>query len=131
MVKRLNPLFPSFISPEQTGFVQGRQILDGIITSQEVIHSLKHLKAKGMLIKVDLSKAYDRLSWPYLLNILKAFGFDPQWINWVSSHFLSGFLDFNQWLPIENLQSFKRNLTRQSSLSLPLYFGCKRLGLLH
>lgn len=62
MVKRLKPIFPFLISPKQTSFVEGCQILYGIITTQEFVHSLKHLKAKGMLIKIDLSKAYDHLS---------------------------------------------------------------------
>ena len=59
MVNRLKPLLPRLIAPKQTGFVKGRQILDEIVTAQEAIHSLKTLKSKGMLIKLELSKAYD------------------------------------------------------------------------
>ena len=40
---------------------------------------------KGMLIKLDLSKAYDIISWPYLLAILKAFGFDSRWLQLLQS----------------------------------------------
>ena len=53
---------PGLISPEQTGFVEGRQILDGIILTHEMIHSLKHTKTLGMLIKIDLAKAYDKVN---------------------------------------------------------------------
>ena len=80
MVNILKPLLPNLISQEQTGFVKGRKILDGIVTAQEAIHSLKSLKTKVMLIKLDLSKAYDRISWSYLTAILKAFGFDDRWV---------------------------------------------------
>ena len=59
---RLKPLFPGIISPEQSGFVEGRQILDGIITVQEAIHSLKCTRILGMRIKLDIAKAYDKLS---------------------------------------------------------------------
>ena len=62
MVNRLKPNLLNIISLEQTGFVKGRQILDGIVTVQEEMHSLRTQKVKGMLIKLDLSKAYDRLS---------------------------------------------------------------------
>lgn len=62
MVKRLKPLLLNLVSHEQTGFVQPHKILDGIITTQETIHSLKKMKVKGMMIKLDLSKAYDHLS---------------------------------------------------------------------
>lgn len=85
MAKRLKPLLDSLISPEQTSFVEGRQILDGLVVTQEVIHSLKAKKQKGMMIKLDLSKAYDRINWQYLEEILGSFGFGNRWIKWVHS----------------------------------------------
>lgn len=62
IVKNLKPLLPSLISSERTGFVEGHKILDGFISSYEVVHSLKTNKLPSMMIKLDLSKAYDRLS---------------------------------------------------------------------
>eukprot|EP00253_Pinus_taeda_P005642 PITA_05642 len=83
--ERLKTILPNIISPEQIGFVEGRQILDGLVVAQEVIHTLKTKKEKGMLIKLDLSKAYDRLNWKYLEAILQAFGFCNRWVKWVLS----------------------------------------------
>ena len=85
MVNRIKYILPSLISPEQTRFVKGRQNLDGIFTAQEFIHSLRTFNAKVMLIKLDLAKAYDRLYWTYLQNILQAYGFDQRWIQWILS----------------------------------------------
>eukprot|EP00253_Pinus_taeda_P026017 PITA_26017 len=85
MAKRLKPLLDKLISAEQTSFVEGRQILDGLVVTQEVIHSLKFKKQKGMMIKLDLSKAYDRLSWKYLEKVLESFGFNRRWIGWIHS----------------------------------------------
>lgn len=59
--------------------------MDGIIVTQEAIHSLKKLRNKGMMIKLDLAKAYDKLSWEYLQRILKAYGFDDRWTTWIMS----------------------------------------------
>jgi hypothetical protein len=42
IANRLKPLLPLLISPEKTGYVEGRKIIDGIILSHEVIHTLKH-----------------------------------------------------------------------------------------
>ena len=53
---RLKLLLPSLISPEHSGFVEGRHILDGIILVQETIHSLKVTKKPGMLVKLDITK---------------------------------------------------------------------------
>eukprot|EP00253_Pinus_taeda_P015440 PITA_15440 len=85
VAQRLKLILPSIISPEQTRFVEGRQILDGLVVAQEVLRTLKTKKEIGMLIKLDLSKSYDRLSWKYLERILKAFGFCDRWVNWVLS----------------------------------------------
>lgn len=76
---RLKPLLPLIISSEQSGYVEGCQITDGIILTHEIIHSLKHTKNPGMLLKIDLSKAFDSISWQYIQKILSAFGFDPSW----------------------------------------------------
>ena len=44
IANKLKPLLPLLISPEQSDYVEGRQILDGIILTHEIIHSLKHSK---------------------------------------------------------------------------------------
>eukprot|EP00253_Pinus_taeda_P016766 PITA_16766 len=45
---RLKPLLPLIISPEQSGYVEGRQITNGIILTHEIIHSLKKTKNPGL-----------------------------------------------------------------------------------
>ena len=36
-----------------------------------------------MGLKIDMEKAYDKLKWNFLLNVLKCFGFPSMWIQWV------------------------------------------------
>ena len=81
IANRLKPLLPLIISSEKAGFMEGKQILDGIILVHETIHLLKTLNTLGMLLKLDLSKAYDKLNWKYLVGILKYFGFSEEWTN--------------------------------------------------
>jgi hypothetical protein len=80
---RLKPILPFLISKEQSGYVEGRQIMDSVILAHEIIHSLKTSRTPGMLIKLDLSKAFDRVSWHYIRAVLVSFGFDHAWIRWV------------------------------------------------
>jgi hypothetical protein len=93
IVNRLKPLLSTIISNEQSGYVEGRQIMDSVILANEVIHSLKTNKIPGMLIKLDLSKSFDRLSWQYLRSVLESFGFSNRWVDWIlkltSSSFFS------------------------------------------
>jgi hypothetical protein len=67
--------------------------MDSDILANEVIHSLKMTKILGMLIKLDLSKYFYRVSWQYFHFVLESFGFDKLWVNWVlkltSSSFFS------------------------------------------
>lgn len=83
--KQLNYIMNYIITSEQSGFVEGRQIMDGIIVAHEVVHSLETTKIPGMTIKLDFSKAYDFLNWNYLVNILDAFRFSQVWMKWIGS----------------------------------------------
>lgn len=60
----LRPLLCKLISPNQVSFVPGRHISDNIIIAQEMLHKCKNFTGKKgfMIWKVDLSKAYDKLS---------------------------------------------------------------------
>lgn len=91
ILKFLKPLLNSIIYPKNTEFVEGHQILYGIVTAHEVIHSLNKSKKLGILIKLELSKDYDRLSQVYLLSVLYVFGFFPEWVSWIKSMISSPF----------------------------------------
>ena len=65
--------------------------MDSIILAHEVISSLKSMKTPGMLIKLDLSKVFDKASWQYLRAILNSFGFDQDWVNWIMNLTSSAF----------------------------------------
>jgi len=64
------------ISQEHAGFVEGRQILDNIIQAHEIIHTLKIQRRGGMIIQLDLEKAYDKIRWHYMAKTLEDFGFN-------------------------------------------------------
>ncbi|XP_021833608.1 uncharacterized protein LOC110773399 [Prunus avium] len=72
LVARLRPCMANLISPNQVSFVPGRQITDNIIVAQEMLHKFKNSKGKKGFIawKIDLSKAYDRLNWDFIKNVL-------------------------------------------------------------
>ncbi|XP_057419026.1 uncharacterized protein LOC130713258 [Lotus japonicus] len=78
ITNRLRSAMGDLVSPNQCSFVPGRHSSDNIIIAQEVFHSMRSRKgAKGwMAMKVDLEKAYDRLSWSFLLDTLRLIGLD-------------------------------------------------------
>jgi len=66
IARRLKPLLSASISKEQFRFLEGRQIHEEIGVTQEGLHSLKTTKAKGTIIKTDLSKSFYRVNWSYI-----------------------------------------------------------------
>eukprot|EP00253_Pinus_taeda_P017644 PITA_17644 len=79
----LKHLLPNLVLVEQSGYVEGRQILNNIIQAHEVVHSLTINRKAGMIMQLDIDKAYDKLNWTYIRKVLSAFGFDHNWIKWV------------------------------------------------
>eukprot|EP00253_Pinus_taeda_P002268 PITA_02268 len=80
---RLKPILSNCISPKQFGFLDGRQIHEAIGVAQETIHSIRNSKSKGVVLKIDLSKAYDKISWTYLRMLLTHLGFKVEFISWI------------------------------------------------
>ncbi|MCH80961.1 hypothetical protein A2U01_0001739, partial [Trifolium medium] len=72
IVERLKECIPKLVSPFQTGFVPGRIIHENIIVAKEMVHSMHKMKGRkgAFAIKVDLSKAYDKLSWEFIWRVL-------------------------------------------------------------
>eukprot|EP00253_Pinus_taeda_P007220 PITA_07220 len=62
IANRLKSILPNLISEEQSGYVEGRQILDNILLAQEMVHTLQTRKIAGMLMQMDLSKAFDKVN---------------------------------------------------------------------
>jgi hypothetical protein len=53
--------------------------------AQEGIHSIKTKNIKGAVLKIDLSKSYDRVNWLYIRLLLTHLGFEVDFIRWVMS----------------------------------------------
>ena len=72
IVARLRPYLDKLISPCQSAFIPGRKGIDNAIIAQEVIHSLNKKKGKVgyMVLKIDLEKAYDKLEWSFIRDML-------------------------------------------------------------
>lgn len=81
---RLGEILPDIISPEQAGFVKDRNIHENIVLAHDMAHDIhKQGKDGNAILKLDMSKAYDRISWTFLIRAMRAFGFCEQWCDLV------------------------------------------------
>ncbi|XP_062021276.1 uncharacterized protein LOC133737799 [Rosa rugosa] len=87
IVARIRPLMQNLISPNQVSYVPGRQISDNIMIAQELLFKFKKSSGyKGFFAwKVDLSKAYDRLSWSFIESVLHEACFPPSLVKLIMS----------------------------------------------
>nr|XP_016496749.1 PREDICTED: uncharacterized protein LOC107815646 [Nicotiana tabacum] len=82
--ERLVKFLPSLISEEQSGFVKGRNIVENILLTQEIVTDIRLRTKAGpnVILKLDMTKAYDRLSWLFLTKVLRKMGFTERLI-WI------------------------------------------------
>lgn len=83
---RLKNLLDRLIFPTQAAFIPGRHIHDNSIINHEIMH---HMRIKNgnlglMALKIDMAKAYDRVEWPLLFQILTAHGFCSRFIHLIA-----------------------------------------------
>ncbi|KAL2224639.1 UNVERIFIED_CONTAM: putative mitochondrial protein [Sesamum indicum] len=83
---RLGHVLPKVISPSQSGFVPGRLLSDNVLLAQELIHSLEsHRPEANVIFKLDMAKAYDRVNWEFLFQVLRLKGFPQRWVDLVAN----------------------------------------------
>ncbi|KAL0281707.1 UNVERIFIED_CONTAM: putative mitochondrial protein [Sesamum radiatum] len=73
LANRLKPLLPTIIFKSQSAFIPGRLITDNVLVAYEINHYLAHKyggKAGYTALKLDLSKAYDRVEWIFLERVM-------------------------------------------------------------
>jgi hypothetical protein len=73
MANRLKGVLNNYIFEEQSTFVEERSIIDNALIAFEIIHCLKRQTKGGkgeLALKIDFSKAYDKMEWSYLKGVL-------------------------------------------------------------
>ena len=72
------------ISENQSAFVAECLIIDNVLVAHELmdhINKKKKGKCGEMVVKLDMSKAYDRVKWECLQQIMRKLGFHEKWIS--------------------------------------------------
>jgi hypothetical protein len=84
LAARLQPRMDELVSPCQSAFISGRSIQDNFLYIQNLAKHYHQSKTPSLLLKLDIAKAFDSVSWSYILDMLRARGFPIRWRNWIA-----------------------------------------------
>jgi len=84
LANRLAGRLDHMVSPNQNAFIKGRFIQDNFMLVQQTARYLHQQKQARVLLKLDITKAFDSVSWPFLLEVLRKLGFGQIWCDIVS-----------------------------------------------
>ena len=86
LANRLKTFLPQIIFESQSTFQADKAILDNILVAFEILHHMKTKKMGKtgfMAMKLDMSKAYDKVEWQFLVKIMERMRFHSKWIGWI------------------------------------------------
>jgi hypothetical protein len=59
--------------------------MDGMIILHETIHELHRKKQNGVIFEIDFEKAYDKVKWPFVKQVLEMKRFSTKWCQWIDT----------------------------------------------
>ena len=83
LANRLKKILPSIITEHQSAFTKNRLISDNILVAFETLHSMSNHNSKKsgcMALKLDMNKAYNRVEWCFLEDVMRKLRFSERWI---------------------------------------------------
>jgi hypothetical protein len=83
MTKRLTRVAKSVISTTHPAFIPGRNILEGVVVLHETLHEIRKRKKRGVIMKLDFEKAYDKVQWSFLFEVMERKKLPEKWIQWI------------------------------------------------
>ncbi|XP_026443729.1 uncharacterized protein LOC113343830 [Papaver somniferum] len=83
---RLGSVLDKLVSEEQVAFMKGRNIHENISVASELVNDLKTKHKGGNVgLKLDITQAFDIVSWSFVLEVFRRYGFSQQWCSWIYS----------------------------------------------
>jgi exonuclease III len=84
LARRLAPWLQRIVANNQSAFIKGRLIHDNFRAVQLACRWLHARRFPAVLLKIDIAKAFDSVSWPFLIEIMQTIGFPRRWTEWIS-----------------------------------------------
>ena len=81
---RLRPKLQELVSVNQSTFIKGRILHDNFMLVRQLARKINKRKEKGLLLKLDISRAFDSISWAFLFEVLRKMGMREDFLRWLA-----------------------------------------------
>lgn len=101
--------------------VRGRNISNNILIAHELFDMLRKMEKRKKFygaLKIDISKAYDRVDWKFLKAVLVAMNFSSRWVRWILECVTT--IQYTILVNGRITQSFKPNRGLRQGIRMPL-----------
>jgi hypothetical protein len=85
LANRLAAVLNGLVRRNQSAFIRGRCIQDNFRAVRLSCKALHARRVPSVLLKIDIAKAFNSVSWAFLLEVLQHMGFGRRWRNWISA----------------------------------------------
>jgi hypothetical protein len=80
----LRPRLGELISSNQLAFIKGRSLHENFVLVRQVARKINQRRSRGVLLKFDISRAFDTISWSFLFEVLERLGFSQLFRSWLA-----------------------------------------------
>jgi hypothetical protein len=84
LANHLRPRMAELASSNQSAFNQGRSLHGNFVLVRQVAWRIHSKRIKGVFLNLDISQAFDSLSWHFLFEVLRQMGFGDMFLKWFS-----------------------------------------------
>ena len=81
---RIKEVLPSLISSNQTAYVDGRIISESGRLISDILEITDLSKQNGILLTIDIEKAFDSVNHAFLISVLEKYGFGKNFLKWIN-----------------------------------------------
>jgi hypothetical protein len=83
IANRLSKRIGVVVSINQSAFIKKRSLHDNFVLVRQVPRKINRSRHTGILLKLDLARVFDSISWSFLFDVLRRMGFGERFLKWI------------------------------------------------
>jgi hypothetical protein len=91
LANRVAPKLNDLIAVNQSTFIKGTSIQDNFMLVNQSAKTFHRRKVPSLFLKLDIARAFDTVSWPFLMEVLRKRGFGRIFYSWIAVFYFQYF----------------------------------------